>query len=407
VTKTGVFARQISDENERGGSLNVTSIASTDTVIPNIDGTGCEQNTKFGSTAPPSAHGTRMVFVGSDNEDNPTCGGIYMADMADADAGLTSLIDLGVTIVPGTTDETFTRVAELLAFDGKYVAFWGTWGTDTKQVMNLCPETGNRDRRFFCKCKDENIVKQPTNETAYNETCKAWTNACYGSEEEEKKEGGGPGKIEGVFYQNTTVPTNQGIFVMKVDGKSKSKSKSKSNSKSKSTKELSRVASTTDDDGFDDFIFWHYSGAPPCAGGLEEEDDREPPRMRSSPFVAVGGNLPNVMFKASTGPVDGIYIGKDPKKLARLVDTTMKGTDFDKDAVIPESIDMGGTSVEFTNAGESLTIDEVAIEREGARGDETLHITLALGFTGTGTYDLDGVVVESDVDFAGIYYKIM
>jgi len=36
-------------------------------------------DTVFGSTAPPSAAGQRVVFAGFDDEDNPTLGGIYLA----------------------------------------------------------------------------------------------------------------------------------------------------------------------------------------------------------------------------------------------------------------------------------------------------------------------------------------
>ncbi len=70
--RTGVYYRELENAPAGGTSPVVLIANSTDTVIPGTD-------TVFGSTAPPSAAGQRVVFAGFDNEDAPTLGGIYLA----------------------------------------------------------------------------------------------------------------------------------------------------------------------------------------------------------------------------------------------------------------------------------------------------------------------------------------
>ncbi len=146
-------------------------------------------------------------------------------------------------------------------------------------------------------------------------------------------------------------------------------------------------------EGFDDFVFWNYSGMPPCVGsghgGEGAEDDGEPARWRSSSFVAVSagaGMTFTAAFKARTGalvdglyaePVDGIYLGwYGPGKsgIVTVVDTTMNGRALDP--VAPSG----------------STVTEVGLEREGLRGD-WLVINAKMGIEGGS--EEDGV--------AGIY----
>ena len=136
-----------------------------------------------------------------------------------------------------------------------------------------------------------------------------------------------------VCYQEKEVPVNQGIFVYDTAGKGK----------------LRLVARAGVDAGFDDFVYWNYSGAPPGVG--ESEGDAEPPRWRSSAFLAVSqraGATFRVAFLARNGvidpdtylyvdPVDGIYLGEvlgaTAPTLTTLVQTGMDGTVLDPDAV--------------------------------------------------------------------------
>ena len=74
VGRTGVYFRHLDDEPAGGVSPVVLIANNTDTLIP---GTG----TVFGSTAPPSAAGERVVFTGFDNEEHPNLGGIYLAPL--------------------------------------------------------------------------------------------------------------------------------------------------------------------------------------------------------------------------------------------------------------------------------------------------------------------------------------
>jgi hypothetical protein len=373
VAKTGVFSRLLSNQDS-GGSDQSVRIASTDTVIPNSSICSAGFGTKFGSTAPPSAVGNEVVFVGSDNEDSPSCGGIFLAEMgATQDPTLTQLISLGVTLVPDTTNEIL-KVGEGLSFDGRYLAFWGTWGSDTKKVRVFCPDSGNRDRQFFCKCDDVDTIQEDGGAASCAAADPLTTD---------------PKTLAGTFYQEFDVPANQGIFVLDLQETSGG---------------LHLVAKSTAAGGyFDDFVYWNYSGAPPGVGPVEE-DDREPPRFRSSAFVAVAGH--KVIYKARTGTLsadnvyedvtDGIYATEYYNMVSHIiVETGMDGTDFDPDAIIPSG---------YTNSDEPLTVDEISIERESLRGDSNSKLALSIGFGGMGLVDGED---PKDVEFAGIYFAVI
>ena len=40
----------------------------------------------------------------------------------------------------------FNRLGEGVSFDGRFVAFWGAWGAETKTLVLQCPTEGNQDR---------------------------------------------------------------------------------------------------------------------------------------------------------------------------------------------------------------------------------------------------------------------
>lgn len=279
----------------------------------------------FGSTAPPSAAGGLAVFAGFDNENSPTYGGIYLAPLI-PNPVLTTLVGIGDP-VPGETNATFNRFGEALSFDGRYVAFWGAWGDQPVTLWLDCPTDGNKDMLAYCR------------------------------------------EFYGDNYP-VSVPVNQGIFV--ADTK---------------TGIVHRVARTGG--YFADFVYWNFSGKPPGVGGSEEGDDGEPPRWRSTSFVAVAGGPENtfmVAFKARSGlvdpveytylsPVDGIYLA-DTSSVATLLDTTMDGQLLDPAAP----------------AGSKIST--LGIERESFRGS-WLAVTA-------------GMVEEvSEASMAGIYVSKM
>ncbi len=68
---------------------------------------------------------------------------------------------------------------------------------------------------------------------------------------------------------------------------------------------------------FEDFVFWNFSGRVPGIGGGDEggEDDGEPARWRSSAFIAVSGTA--TAFKAVTGNRVGVYLSSQPGRQAR------------------------------------------------------------------------------------------
>ena len=349
IGKTGVFYRQVVDDFA-GGTAAIELTANSDTEVPNPG--DCPGGTTFGSTAPPSAAGDHMVFVGFDNEDDPTCGGVYRAPLAQPPE-LTTLVGLEAR-VPGQGNQTFTQLGEGLSYDGRLVGFWGAWGADTKTVRLYCPTEGNRDRRDFCNNVGEFDPVTGTSPGDPNSICDDETDDT------------------DLCYQEKEVPVNQGIFVY--------------DTASPAAQPLRLLARTGLGGKFDDFVYWNYSGAPPGAG--ESEGDAEPPRWRSSAFLAVAtadaATVIRVAFLARTGdidpvinvyvdPVDGIYLATGPGQgpLTALIETGMDGTLLDPDAVWDDDEDP-------TTPDVPLPIASLALERDAFRGD-WLAITASMG----------------------------
>jgi hypothetical protein len=230
-----------------------------------------------------------------------------------------------------------------MAFDGRYVGFWGAWGKETRSLKLYCPTEGNKDRRAYC---NQELV-------------------CRGADEPI----GDPGSTcdETGCYQLRDVPVNQGIFVH--------------DTRTKRTHLLARTG-----EEFDDFLFWNYAGKAPCTGAGHHggghhggEEDGESVRWRSSAYLAVSSGIRATFrsaFKARTADVVGIYLRKGPGRspFLTVADTTMNGQVLDPEAPLDSKI------------------IEVGIEREGLRGD-WLAISAKLGVEGG----------EEEDDMAGIY----
>lgn len=330
IGRTGVFFRTLKNkaipssegtlEPVAGTQPAVMIANNTDTIIPGT-------TTVFGSTSPPSAAGPKVVFAGFDNEETPTRGGIYLAPLAHKPQ-LRTLASIGEPVPGQSASQTFKHLGEGAAFDGRYVGFWGAWGTKTRTVRLYCPTEGNKDRIDYCNrqlvCEDGTIEQDP------NSTCDV--TGC---------------------WQEKRVPVNQGIFVHDV------------------SPGRTQVVATTDS-GFNEFLFWNYSGKTPCVsatghGQEGAEDDGEPARWRSSAFVAVSAGVGatfKAAFKAVKGDVVGIYLGHGPGQVIETVlDTTMAGQMLDPDAP------------------KGSTITELGLEREGLRGD-WLTINAKMGIKG-------------------------
>lgn len=242
VGKTGVYFRDISVSNSP-----VIAIADTNTMIPG-------QAVPFGSTAPPSAAAGTIVFTGLDNEEAPTMGGIYVAPLVDRPA-LTAVALIGDTVpdrsgVPLVDGSVFTTFGEGLAYDGRFLTFWGAWGADKRSLDLVCPTDGNKDRIQYCK------------DTA---PLPGWVT-----------------RVE--------VPANQGIFLHDTV-----------------SRKTLMVARSGVGEGFQDFLYWVYSGRPPGTGSTPDDSDGEPPRWRSSAFAAVDGAR-GVLFKGSRSPIPGVTV---------------------------------------------------------------------------------------------------
>jgi hypothetical protein len=239
------------------------------------------------------------VFAGFDNEDNPTLGGIYLVRLTGPQPPLTTLVSIAQQ-VPGESSGTkFNRLGEGVSFDGRLVAFWGAWGTQTKTLVLQCPTEGNAVRIAFCN-------KQLP---------------------------------DGFTVQ---VPLHQGIFVHDIR-----------------TRQTHVVAKTPTD--FDDFLYWNFSGHVESSG--EEEDGeparwRNAAFVAVSGRVAGTGASFRAAFKARTGeivagaygaPIDGIYLRREPGNfpIATVIETGMDGRLLD-----PEAID--------ADTGEALPVTENA-----------------------------------------------
>ena len=321
VAQTGVYYRDLANESA-GGTGDSVLIADTSTLIP-------DTNVKFGSTAPPSAVGRQAVFAGFDNEDNPTMGGIYLAPLT-PNGKPVALVKIGGPVPGEKNGAVFNKLGEGVSFDGRFVAFWGAWGSETKSVYLECTAEGNKDRAKYCQ------DQYP-------------------------------------YGYKANVPAHQGIFVHDT------------------LIGLTSVVAKTPGD-FDDFVYWNFSGLVP--GMSESDDTGEPARWRSASFVAVSGLVDgqlsdatfHVAFKArkSQGAipsyvdarplaalaatvVDGIYLSKGPGKppMTTVIETGMDGTLIDPAAVDPE-----------TQA--HLPVTAVGLERDGFRGN-SLALNVSMG----------------------------
>ncbi|MCU0613090.1 MAG: hypothetical protein MUE60_15045 [Candidatus Eisenbacteria bacterium] len=311
VGRTGVFYRDLEDEDVNGGPGGGTNpvvlIANnTDTLIPGT-------SKVFGSTSPPSAANGLAVFAGFDNEENPTLGGIYLAPIEEYDPGtnqpdLTTLVRIGDQVPGERKGAVFNRLGEGVAFDGRYVAFWGAWGA-MRTIRLHCPAEGNKDRIAFCLTQ----CPEP-------QGCSA------------------------------KAPVSQGIFLHDIGAKT--------------TQAVAKAPTQ-----YGDFLFWNFSGMVPGVGGGEDgsEEDGEPARWRSSAFVAVSGT--RTAFKAISGNLAGVYLSLTPGQTAvTVVDNRTDGQVLDPKAPAGSKVTEVGIERESLR-GNWLAVS-AKMEVEGSTEDE-------------------------------------
>jgi hypothetical protein len=268
VSKTGIFFRSF---NPSGMSAKTQVIASSNTVIPGQPANG----PRFGSTAPPSAADTDAVFLGLDNEEAPTLGGIYRAPLA-TNPPLQTLVSIGGQVPGEQSGVTFNRLGEGLSYDGRFVAFWGAWGSETRSVILKCPEDGQKDVIEFCNLNYPN-------------------------------------------GHAVAIPVNQGFFVHDAQ-----------------TRKTYPAVKTGGE--YLDFQYWVFSGRPPGVGHSDSDsEDFEEPRWRSAAFAATHGQggKAQVAFKGrkqTTPIVDGIYLTQVPSSpsiIRTVVEAGMDGAMLD------------------------------------------------------------------------------
>ncbi len=284
VGRTGVYFRDVVAD---GGQSPVQLIADSKTDIPGYTGT------PFGSTAPPSAAGDRMVFLGVDNEAAPTKGGIYMAEIdktknPNTPSVLETIVSIGQAVV-GKAGELITRLGEALSFDGSKLAFWGAWGddTDTRAVTVSCDGIENQNVAAFCNEQDNGTTA------------------------------GSGDAGDGDIYVRSACRT-------------------RASSSPTSTRLETRLSARATGPEFLDFVFWNFSGKVPDS---EDEEDGEVARWRSTSFIASDGW--NAVFKAlKPSGVNGLYLSYDDD-LQTVAETGMDGGLLDPMAAGQEIVSVG------------------------------------------------------------------
>lgn len=271
--QTGVYYRDVVNNGP------VVEIARSGMALPSdsIPTSGYSGSGKFGSTAPPSAAAGKAVFTGLDVEEAPKAGGIFLADLK-PNPTLTTVAGFNTVVPSQSGNPTLSAFGEGLSFDGRYVGFWGGWGTETFQKAVFCPTDGNTGLLDACKKQDTNGVAG-----------------------------------DGQYTFN--ILKNQGIFLADTWSKN-----------------LYLVAQTGS--MFDDFLFWTFSGMPPGTGGSDEGDEAEEPRWRSSAFVAIDGN--DVVFKAlNASGATGLYAKFDVDALDSMDPFALLETGWDGGLIDP------------------------------------------------------------------------
>jgi len=181
--------------------------------------------------------------------------------------------------VPGEpTVVTISRLGEGLPYNGRFVAFWGSWGGGVREITLHCAADGQSALIAFCR------EKYP----------------------------------EGLVMK---IPENQGFFVHDAQ-----------------TRKTHPVVKTGGD--YVDFLYWAFSGCPPGVGhgggeGENQSEGFEEPRWRAGAFVAVHsqGAKAQVAFRGRRqNGADGIYLTVAPSSkpvINTVVETRMDATLID------------------------------------------------------------------------------
>jgi hypothetical protein len=300
---TGVYYRDLSSPTNA-----VQLIANSSTVIPG-------SAAKFGSTAPPSAGNGKLVFTGWDNEDAPTAGGVYLANISPSPT-LAALASIGEA-VPGESGAVFTNFGEGLSFDGRYVGFWASWGTATQSINLACPSDGQADLIAYC------LTNYPNGFT-------------------------------------TTVPVHQGIFVYDTLNST-----------------LNKV--TTSGTRFSGFQYWVFSGSPPGSGSADSTLEPPRWRASSFVAVSgTAGNEYQVAFKATpVAGGSGIYVGQGPSVQERIitaVQTSEVGTALDSGSPVGTLVSTVGVERDGFR-GRFLAINASMLDPVSATGWAGVYVT--------------------------------
>ena len=281
--RTGVYFR---DVNAKGGASPVQLIADSKTDIPGFAGT------TFGSTAPPSAAGDRVVFLGLDNEAAPTKAASTwprstIPRLPTKPVSLNTIVSIGQAVV-NKVDAFFTRLGEALSFNGQQVAYWGAWGskdaggnlvTQTRAVTVSCDSIENKKTNAFCHTQDNGTT--PGSGTA------------------------------GDGLYTFDVPVDQGFFITDVN-----------------SLETRLVAETGSE--YLDFVYWNFSGKVPGR------------RMRKMASPRVGARLHSLLPMdgtqhsrvASPDGDTGLYLSYG-NELSTIAELGMDGSLLDPMAVDP------------------------------------------------------------------------
>jgi hypothetical protein len=340
--RTGVYFRSMTGLD---GQAAVQRIADSQMAIPGQTG---PVTLPFGSTAPPSAANGRAVFLGVDNEEAPTLGGIYLAELL-PDPPLAAVVALGDQVPGEAKGASFNRIGEALSFDGRWVGFWASWGTETRSITLFCPVDGNEEIIKYC-----------------NETYP-----------------------DGFTVE---VPVHQGFFVADT-----------------ATGEVHVVAKTGA--VIDDMMYWNFSGSPPGSGGGkgggkggDKGGEQEPPRWRSASFIAVSGvgaDAFQSVFKASSAGQDHLFRSAGALGTPQpFVGTGTAGLAIDADAPAGSAVVSIGIERDALRGG---VLAMTASMLDSVTGESWAGVYVAPIAANTGcAADVDGDGVVGAVDLASL-----
>ena len=153
--KTGVFYRDIAAN--RGVRRSKSSRVRTRRFPVTVPGTAARSRSARRAA---QRGGQDRGVCRLDDEGGPTAAASTGRSSASKPITLEKVVGVDDQ-VPGEVNQRFKTFGEAISLssNGRSVLFWGTWGTETREVTLTCPAEGNVDLRTYCKQVTGNGLK--------------------------------------------------------------------------------------------------------------------------------------------------------------------------------------------------------------------------------------------------------